>query len=132
MDLAEIIRQHVLELAEAGCRYIQIDEPLFARRPNEALSYGVEALDLCFKDCPSSCEKQMHMCCGYPGYLDQTDYKKADRSAYFRIAPAVDACCLDAVSIEDAHRKNDLALLGHFRQTKVILGSINTSSSRVE
>ena len=49
------------------------------------------------------------------------------------LAPALDeSSVVDAVSIEDAHRKNDLSLLAHFRRTKVILGSIDVASSRVE
>merc|ERR1719393_195349 len=74
----------------------------------------------------------MHMCCGYPGHVDQTDYVKADNQAYRRIAPALDASSIDAVSIEDAWCKNDLSLLSLFKRTKVILGSMNVSSSRVE
>ncbi|MGI9352694.1 MAG: hypothetical protein ACR2O3_14110, partial [Rhizobiaceae bacterium] len=34
-DLAEALNSEVLALAEAGCRYIQIDEPIFARKPVE-------------------------------------------------------------------------------------------------
>lgn len=131
-DLARIVNRHVLELAEAGCKHIQIDEPLFARKPDEALAYGVKALDACFEGCPPSVVKTMHMCCGYPGHLDQEDYQKADRDAYFRLAPAVDACCVDEVSLEDAWCGNDLSLLRHFKRTKVILGTINVASSRIE
>nr|UKS50404.1 B12-independent methionine synthase 2 isoform 2 [Karenia mikimotoi] len=131
-DLAKIINVHVLELAEAGCKYIQVDEPLFARKPDEALAYGIDCLDLCFKGCPADVETQMHMCCGYPGHVDQTEYLKADPQSYRRIAPKLDASTVDAVSIEDAWCRNDLSLLGLFKKTKVILGTMNVSSSRVE
>jgi len=131
-DLAKLVNRHVLELAEAGCKVIQVDEPLFARKPDEALSYGIDCLDLCFKDCPAGVEKQMHMCCGYPGHVDQTEYMKADVNTYFRLAPALDKSCIDAVSIEDAWRFNDLSLLALFTKTKVIFGTMNVSSSRVE
>lgn len=131
-DLAKIVNRHVLELAEAGCKVIQVDEPLFARKPDEALSYGIECLDLCFKDCPAGVEKQTHICCGYPGHVDQTDYLKADRNTYRRLAPPLDASSIDAVSIEDAWCKNDLSFLELFKKTKVIFGAMNVSSSRVE
>jgi len=131
-DLAVVINRHVKELAEAGCKYIQIDEPLFARKPDEALAYGIACLDRCFDGCPEGVEKAMHMCCGYPGYVDQTDYLKADNTAYTRIAPALDASSVDAVSIEDAWCRNDLSLLGLFKKTKVILGAMHVSSSRIE
>merc|ERR1719375_1237555 len=124
-DLAKIVNGQVLELAEAGCKHIQIDEPLFARKPDEALAYGIACLDKCFQGCPASVEKTVHLCCGYPGYVDQVDYLKADNSAYTRIAPTLDESSVDAVSIEDAWCRNDLSLLGLFKKKKVILGSIH-------
>ena len=74
----------------------------------------------------------MHMCCGYPDKLDQTDYVKADPTAYRRLARAVEISGVDAVSIEDAHRQNDLSLLDTFIRTTVILGVVEIASSRVE
>merc|ERR1712151_189227 len=103
-----------------------------ARKPKEALTYGIACLDACFEGCPAGVEKAMHMCCGYPGFVDQTDYMKADNDAYRQIAPALDESNVDAVSIEDAWCRNDLSLLGLFKKTKVIMGAMNVSSSRVE
>jgi len=131
-DLAKIVNIHVLDLAAAGCKHIQVDEPLFARKPDDALAFGVKCLEACFAGCPKYVQKTMHMCCGYPGYLDQTDYQKADQTAYRKIAPALDESCIDAVSIEDAWCRNDLSLLGMFKKTTVILGTMNVSSSRIE
>eukprot|EP00747_Dinoflagellata_sp_TGD_P137579 gnl/TRDRNA2_/TRDRNA2_175699_c0_seq5.p1 gnl/TRDRNA2_/TRDRNA2_175699_c0~~gnl/TRDRNA2_/TRDRNA2_175699_c0_seq5.p1 ORF type:complete len:405 (+),score=84.57 gnl/TRDRNA2_/TRDRNA2_175699_c0_seq5:41-1255(+) len=133
-DLAKIVNMHVLELVEAGCKYIQIDECMFARKPDDCLAFGVRTLNMCFDGVKEgSIEKTMHMCCGYPGHVDQTDYPKADQSAYFKIAPALDKdSCLDWISIEDAWCRNDLTLLSLFKNKKVILGTMNVSSSRVE
>ena len=39
---------------------------------------------------------------------------------------------MDAVSIEDAHRHNDLALLERFRNTTVIFGVVAIAKTRVE
>ncbi len=39
---------------------------------------------------------------------------------------------MDAVSIEDAHRYNDLALLERFRNTTVIFGVVAIAETRVE
>ncbi len=131
-DLAEALNQEVLALAKAGCRYIQIDEPLFARKPKEALDYGLEHIERCWQGVPAGVTKVMHMCCGYPNHLDQEDYAKADPKAYFDLAGAVDESVVDAVSIEDAHRHNDLSLLDLFRNTRVIFGVIAIARSRVE
>lgn len=131
-DLADIINVHVCALAKAGCKYIQVDEPLFARRPDEANAWGIKLLDRCFEGVGSSCQKIVHICCGYPEYLDQKGYAKADSTAYFKIAPLLDSSCADAVSLEDAHQHNDLSLLSHFKKTKVIFGAVQVASSIVE
>lgn len=57
---------------------------------------------------------------------------KADKNAYFRLAPALEASSIHAVSIEDAWCTNDLSLLSLFKTKKVIFGLMNVSSSRVE
>ena len=74
----------------------------------------------------------MHMCCGYPDRLDRDDYPKADPQAYVDLAGAVNASSVQAVSIEDAHRHNDLSLLELFTDTHVILGVVAVAKSRVE
>ena len=131
-DLSDALNLETRRLAAAGCRHIQIDEPLFARLPDEALDFGIENLERCFHGVPDGVTRTLHMCCGYPDKLDETDYVKADPEAYRRLAGAVEASIIDAVSIEDAHRHNDLALLDAFARTTVILGVVKIASSRVE
>ena len=130
--LADALNVEIRRLADAGCRHIQVDEPLFARLPDQALDYGIETLERCFHGVPGGVTRTMHMCCGYPDKLDETDYLKADPEAYRRLAGAVEASTVDAVSIEDAHRHNDLSLLEAFSRTTVILGVVEIASSRVE
>ena len=131
-DLAAALNREVLALADAGCRHIQIDEPLFARRPDAALEYGFENLERAFHGCPEHVTRTVHMCCGYPDRLDRTDYPKADPGSYFRLADAVEEASIDVISIEDAHRPNDLSLLERFRRTTVILGVVTIARSRIE
>ncbi len=130
--LADALNVEVRALANAGCRHIQIDEPLFARKPDAALAYGMDNLERAFHGCPPSAVRTMHMCCGYPNRLDNPDYPKADPGAYLRLADAVEASSVAAVSIEDAHRPNDLALLERFARTTVILGVVGIARSRIE
>ena len=131
-DLAEALNIEVLALADAGCRHIQIDEPLFARKPQAALDYGMENLERAFHRCPKSAVRTVHMCCGYPDRLDNPDYPKADPNAYFELADAVDYSSIAAVSVEDAHRPNDLSLLEKFTKTTVIFGVVAVAKSQVE
>ena len=131
-DLADALNYEIRALAEAGCRYIQVDEPLFVRKVDEALDYGVECLDRCFDGVPAEVTRVMHMCCGYPGHLDDEDYLKADPACYGQLARAIDSSSVQQVSIEDAHCLNDLELLRGFEHTSVILGVVTIASSHVE
>ena len=131
-DLARALNYEIKALAAAGCRNIQIDEPLFARKPEAALEYGVEALEMCFDGINKDVTRTMHMCCGYPNHLDDEKYHKADPQSYFDIAETLDQSSIQQVSIEDAHRYNDLSLLEKFTQTTIIFGSIAIAQTRVE
>ena len=130
--LAEALNEEVRSLAAAGCRNIQVDEPVFARKPRQALEYGIEHLEAVFHGVPEEVQRIVHMCCGYPSALDVPDYPKADPQAYFDIADAMDEASIDAVSIEDAHRPNDRSLLERYARTTVLLGVVNIGRSRVE
>ncbi len=132
-DLAAVLNAQIHELVAAGCRHIQIDEPVMARKPAVALAHGIDQLARCFDEVPPTVTRAVHCCCGYPRRLDDTDYPKADRRTYKELAPALDTAPIHQVSIEDAHRHNDLAaLLPLFRETTVILGVVAIAQSRVE
>ncbi len=132
MALAAALNVEIRRLAEAGCEWIQVDEPVFARYPDRALDYGVEALGQCFHGMPAATKRAVHICCGYPSELDMEGYAKAEQSAYFDLADALELAPIDAVSIEDAHRHNDLTLLERFPTTRIIFGVINISKSGIE
>ena len=50
---------------------------------------------------------------------DEQNYQKAEKEAYLSIADALDVAGFDEISIEDAHRPNDLSLFQRFKKTKV-------------
>ena len=131
-DLAETVNKEILSLVDAGCKYIQVDEPLFARQVDDASSFGMEGIERCFHGVPKDVTKIIHMCCGYPDHLDDEDYKKADPESYHLLAKEVDELNIDQVSIEDAHCQNNLELLEKFEKKSVIFGAIAIASSRIE
>ena len=130
--ISEALNQEVHSLANAGCRYIQIDEPLFARYPERAIEFGVENLERAFHNCPENVTRTVHICCGYPDKIDKDDYPKAPRESYFKIAEAMESSSVMAISLEDAHRFNDLKLLEIFKNTTIIFGVVAIAKSRVE
>ena len=58
-DLIKCINQELLALVKAGCKHIQIDEPVMMRYPDKALSHGLDNLDKCLEDIPDSVTKVM-------------------------------------------------------------------------
>ena len=130
--LADALNVEIRRLADAGCPVIQVDEPAFARNFDDALAFGAEHLERCFHKVPPTTERVVHVCCGYPDALDAEDDPKASNEAYLELAGVLDEVAIDAVSIEDAHRPNDLALLERFARKKVILGVIAIGCSRIE
>jgi len=130
--LAEALNFEISRLAKAGCRWIQVDEPVFVRYPESALSFGIENLERCFNGINREVTRCTHICCGYPAKVDSTNYVKAPPSAYSFLATALDEAAIDAVSIEDAHRPNDLSLLELFENTIVILGVLGIARTRIE
>jgi len=131
VELAEALNVQVRALADAGCRNIQIDEPIFARKPEAALDYGIAALSRCFDGVDERVTRTAHVCCGYPNHLDDHDYPKADPGAYLKIASALDGT-VDAISIEDAHRNNPAELFEQFSRSTLIVGFVRIASSEVE
>ena len=133
-DLADVLNVEIRALVEAGCRHIQVDEPVFARKTDDALAFGIDDLERCFAGVPAEVQRVVHLCCGYPRHVDQPDEDvyKADPAAYFDLAGALDQAAVGTISIEDAHRPSDLRLLELFEQTKVILGVVAVARTRVE
>ena len=130
--LAETVNKEILALVDAGCQYIQVDEPLFARKVKDALDFGMDGLERCFHNVPKSVTRVVHMCCGYPDHLDDVDYKKADPDSYHQLSSAIDGAAFDQISIEDAHCCNNLDLLDKLPTKTVIFGAVAIASSRVE
>ena len=132
IDLGNAINTEIKRLVDSGCRYIQVDEPLFARKPSEAIDYGIDNLERCFHGCPKEIVKIAHICCGYPNKLDAVDYPKAPLESYWKISEALNNSTIDQISLEDAHRNNNLSLLEKFDSKTIILGVVKIASSEME
>jgi 5-methyltetrahydropteroyltriglutamate--homocysteine methyltransferase len=130
--IADALNVEIRRLAEAGCPVIQVDEPAFTHKVDDALAFGAEHLERCFHKVPPTTERVVHVCCGYPDALDAEDYPKVSNEGYLELAGVLDEVAIDAISIEDAHRPNDPLLLERFARKKVILGVIAIGRSLIE
>jgi|TARA_B100000315_G_C14538671_1_gene569711 5-methyltetrahydropteroyltriglutamate--homocysteine methyltransferase len=130
-DLAQAINVEVRALANAGCTWIQLDEPRLGYEPRAAVEYGIEALDVCFAGVPVGIERIVHICRGYASVDgDQGGRNPAD--PYHLLADALENSCATIVSLEAAAEGFDLSLLDRFKETKIMLGFISNLSSEVE
>lgn len=73
-DLADLVNEEIHRLVEAGCRYIQIDEPALATTPDDHAIVG-ECLEHIAADIPSDVRLGLHVCYGdysriYPEMLE--------------------------------------------------------------
>ena len=104
------------------------------RYPADASAFGVSNVNACFSGVCGLVTKVVHLCCGYPEYLDQDDYKKADKSHYLNLVAKLDReTVVDEISVENAEAKNDLRkLVPLCARTRLILGSVAVARSEVE
>jgi 5-methyltetrahydropteroyltriglutamate--homocysteine methyltransferase len=63
-DLGKLLRHNFLLLAEAGCRHIQVDEPLFTMSDEAEVQAAVEAINLAIADLPDHVHVSTHICQG--------------------------------------------------------------------
>jgi len=132
IDLSIAINHEIKHLADSGCKHIQIDEPLFARKSKEAIEYGIENVERCFHGISNDIEKIVHICCGYPDKIDAKNYPKAPLTSYSELADHLEYSSISSISIEDAHRHNDLKLLEKYKTKKIIIGLVKIASSEIE
>jgi len=64
MDLAKLLRRNFRLLASAGCKNIQIDEPLFTMSDEAEVDAAVDAINVALEGLPDDIHVSMHICQG--------------------------------------------------------------------
>jgi 5-methyltetrahydropteroyltriglutamate--homocysteine methyltransferase len=63
-DIARLLRHNFRNLVEAGCRNIQIDEPLFTMSDDHEVQAAVDAINLAIAGLPDDVHVSTHVCQG--------------------------------------------------------------------
>ncbi len=63
-DLGKLLRYNFNMLVEAGCKHIQIDEPLFTISSDEEVTAAVSAINIAIGDIPDDVHVSVHVCQG--------------------------------------------------------------------
>ncbi len=142
-DLAKVLRRNFCALAAAGCRHLQIDEPLLASADDDEVRAAVEAVNLATEGLGKGLGRglgkglgeglaiQVHVCQG--NYAVGVDYDGQLGHRYFTGAryPAALICGLrcDVLLIE-----HDMAghYQGHLGNRQLALGAVDVQDLEVE
>jgi 5-methyltetrahydropteroyltriglutamate--homocysteine methyltransferase len=63
-DLAKLLRYNFKLLAAAGCKHIQIDEPLFTMSDDSEVRSAVDAINIAIEGLPADVHVSTHICQG--------------------------------------------------------------------
>jgi 5-methyltetrahydropteroyltriglutamate--homocysteine methyltransferase len=63
-DLGKLLRYNFKTLAAAGCKHIQIDEPLFTMADDKEVQSAVDAINTAIEDLPDDVHVSTHICQG--------------------------------------------------------------------
>jgi 5-methyltetrahydropteroyltriglutamate--homocysteine methyltransferase len=63
-DLGKLLRHNFKMLVAAGCRHIQLDEPLFTMSDEDEVRAAVDAINIAIEDIPDDVHVSTHICQG--------------------------------------------------------------------
>ena len=82
-DLAKLLRHNFRMLADAGCKYIQIDEPLFTLPDDAEVAAAIDAVNMAIEGLPEDVHVSMHICQG--NYAVGKEYDAQIGHRYFDV-----------------------------------------------
>jgi 5-methyltetrahydropteroyltriglutamate--homocysteine methyltransferase len=132
MAFAEVLNEEALELEALGIDVVQFDEPAFNVYMAEVADWGIQALERAAQGL--KCKTAVHICYGY-GIKANIDWKATlgDEWAQYRETfPVLARSRIDQVSLECAHSRVPLSLLGLLEGKDVLVGAIDVATDVVE
>jgi 5-methyltetrahydropteroyltriglutamate--homocysteine methyltransferase len=129
---AELLNQEARALEADGVDIVQFDEPAFNVYMDDAVAWGVKALERAAQGL--ACTTAVHICYGY-GIAANIDWKKTlgdEWRQYERVFPALAASCIDQVSLECIHSHVPPELMALLTGKDVMVGVIDVASDAVE
>ena len=129
-DLAEVIKQNFEGLREAGCRHVQIDEPLFAAVGREEVQSAINSINHAFGGA-SGMNKWVHICQGNYAVGEDYDGQIGHRYFDFEEYPAdlISTIQCDALMVEHdfAHAYKDV-----LKDQQLAVGAADVQQMQVE
>lgn len=126
MAYAECLNEEIHDLFAAGADIVQFDEPYLQARYDDAVSYGIKAVNRAFEGVQGT--TALHVCFGYAAMVAD----KSNNDGYSCL-PLVNEINVDQVSIEAAQPNIDLAAaLNCLPNKTVMVGVLNLGDETPE
>jgi 5-methyltetrahydropteroyltriglutamate--homocysteine methyltransferase len=129
---AELLNEEAKGLVADGVDIVQFDEPAFNVYMQDAVDWGVAALERAAQGL--GCKTAVHICYGY-GIKANVDWKHTlgeQWRQYEQVFPALAKSTLDQVSLECIHSHVPPELMGLLDGKEVMVGAIDVASDVVE
>ncbi|MBX9878382.1 MAG: cobalamin-independent methionine synthase II family protein [Candidatus Obscuribacterales bacterium] len=131
-DMAKVINREFTALDNAGCDFIQLDEPViwFAAQDQK---WAIEAINTCFSGVKRA-KKALHVCQG--NYNQDPNARKGLRifpAEFKSIIPVLEQCDVDIILMTFTSLGEDPVLLKEFPKDRILgLGVIDVQNHEVE
>lgn len=129
---ADLLNQEARALEADGVDVIQFDEPAFNVYMDEVNSWGIAALERAARGL--KCTTAVHICYGY-GIQANISWKSSlglEWRQYEKVFPALARSAINQVSLECAHSRVPIELMGLLKGKDVLVGVIDVASDQVE
>ena len=123
MAYAAVVAEEARDLVAAGADVIQLDEPWLQARPEQALRYGVKAINRALEGVTGT--TVVHLCFGYAALVK-------DKPSGYSFLPQLSDSIATQISIEAAQPRLDLGILGDLSNKMIMLGVLDLGSPEVE
>ena len=130
-DIGKLIRYNFKMLADAGCKHIQIDEPLFTMSDDAEVLAAVDAINLAIEDLPDDVHVSTHICQG--NYAVGKEYDAQIGHRYFDTGryKADCVCKIECSSYLIEHDMTD-HYEGLLRNQQIGVGAVDVQDPKVE
>jgi 5-methyltetrahydropteroyltriglutamate--homocysteine methyltransferase len=130
-DLAKLLRFNFIMLVDAGCRHIQIDEPLFTVAEEEEASAAVAAINSAIEGLTKRAHFSMHICQGNYAvgkeYDGQIGHRYFDTGRYKADLISKIECSSCLVEYDMAHHYE-----GFMGDKQIGIGAVDVQDPRIE
>jgi 5-methyltetrahydropteroyltriglutamate--homocysteine methyltransferase len=123
LDYARAVNAEIKDMFAAGADIVQIDEPWMQSRPQQAHSYGLDALNAALDGVAGT--TAVHICFGYAAVVK-------DKPSGYSFLSELERSNVDQISIEAAQPKLDLSILRELPSKTIILGVLDLSDHSIE